>query len=530
VNAHLPASLANGRYELRGMLGAGAMATVSVAWDRDLEVERAIKILSPQMARNEKVRVRFVQEARTMARLKHRNIVTVHDVGLEGEHPFIVMEKLDGGSLADRLEVGGVLPPRLACRAMIQVLDGLGAAHQAQVVHRDVKPQNVLLSLEGVPKITDFGIAQVTGTNHALTRTGVVMGTLAFMAPEQRTNARDVDLRADIYSAAATLYLLVTGRVPLDLYSTELHEEVFSQVLPPLVELLQRGTRYAVAERYSSATRMAEAIEAVIPLLPEDPADTPSLVVPRAAQASRLEGDAYSPFSGPVGDDISMPTYDGFMVAPGGAAAEVENYPPTRPLPPVGAPVGAEAPTHGTTVGEETTVRVPRERAGRRGPWAVAAVVLLVAVAAGLSLWPGPPVPPSQGVRTAPIPPIQALEVEVLEVAPEAVPLPEDEPEAVPVAVEAVAVEAVAVEAVAVEEPTAGLHGTLAAMTMPFGRVVVDDRLLGNTGRRYSLAPGPHQVEVLTDGGDRILRTVTIQGGQTATLCHDFTGGDFCEL
>ena len=543
MNAHLPETLADGRYELRGMLGAGAMATVSVAWDTSLEVERAIKILSPQMAKNEKVRIRFVQEARTMARLKHPNIVTVHDVGLEGEHPFIVMEKLDGGSLADRLEKGGVLPPRLACRVVVQILAGLEVAHQAHVVHRDVKPQNVLISLEGKPKLTDFGIAQVTGTNHALTRTGVIMGTLAFMAPEQRTNARDVDLRADIYSASATLYLLVTGRVPLDLYSTELHEEVFADVMPGLVKVLQRGTRYAVADRYSSAAEMAEALEALIPQLPEDPADTPPLVVPPEPEPP-ASGSGYSPFSSPVGGDPSMPTYDGF--AAGDVGVDVGSYPPTRPLPRGGAPAEPGAFSQETTDGfvigggftlgersEELSLTEAMPSRVRRSVWAF--VALGVAVAGGLVMWPeGAPLP-SRGIQSAPTAPEAPVEIApdapvelTPQVEPDIVRLPRPTP-VTPTPVTPTPVTPTPVVEVGPPPDAAAVStATLAAMTMPFGKVVVDDRLLGNTGRRYDLAVGIHRVEILTDAGESIVRSIDIQAGEITNLCHDFSGGDFC--
>ena len=223
--------LSGGRYQLFQILGSGGMATVYRAYDRSLDIERAIKVLAPHLVARTVIRERFATEARTMARLHHPNIVGVHDVGSDGDRLFIVMEYLNGGDVHGRLERVGLYPPKLATYVTKGMLAGLQVAHDKGVTHRDIKPHNVLVSSDNIPKVTDFGIAQVSDTNSGLTRTGVVMGTLAYMAPEQRSGAKNVDNRSDIYAVAATLYNMVTGE-PFDLYSSEVREDMLKSGEP----------------------------------------------------------------------------------------------------------------------------------------------------------------------------------------------------------------------------------------------------------------------------------------------------------
>lgn len=253
------------------------MAVVWRAHDRMLDVERAIKILQPAMAARAKVRQRFDNEARTMAKLTHPNIVTVHDVGVDGDRPYIVMELVEGGSAMGWVERHGPMPAKLAVDLMIPVLQALHAAHQKSVVHRDVKPHNILINGQGIAKVTDFGIAQIRDTDQAMTRTGVVMGTLAYMAPEQKQSAKTVDARSDVYAASATLYALLTGNEPFDLYTTEMQEDVGSQLPDRLADVIRKGTRYRPEHRFESALAMIQALEAAIPSLPVPPRSTPPL-------------------------------------------------------------------------------------------------------------------------------------------------------------------------------------------------------------------------------------------------------------
>ena len=211
-DAALP--LRGGRYRLLEVLGEGGMAVVYRGVDTRLEVERAVKLLLPQMAARPRIRARFDAEARTMARLTHPHIVAIQDVDAEDERVFLVMELLRGGNLWGWVERYGPMPPRLAVEATLPVLDALAFAHQAGVVHRDVKPQNVLLTSEGLPKLTDFGIARIESED-SRTRTAAVMGTWTYMPPEQRKSAKDTDLRADLYAVGAMLWALVRAEATM---------------------------------------------------------------------------------------------------------------------------------------------------------------------------------------------------------------------------------------------------------------------------------------------------------------------------
>ena len=237
------------------------MATVYEANDTVLDVHRAIKVLAPALARSEKVRARFLAEARAMARVRHPNIVTVHDIGMENDAPYIVMELVSGGSVREYVERIGPLPYDVAASFIMGTLRGLQASHVHRVVHRDIKPDNMLLTSDGEVKLTDFGIAQIVNTNH-FTRTGASMGTLAYMPPEQRVSAKGVDQTADLYAAGASLYAMVTGKEPFDLYNDGLHDRIFEAVPPPFRQLIVKSCKYEPLDRFASAQSMMRAVEA----------------------------------------------------------------------------------------------------------------------------------------------------------------------------------------------------------------------------------------------------------------------------
>ena len=251
------------------MLGEGGMAKVYSCWDTMLHVERAAKILNPALMRSQKVRERFLNEARTMARLQHSNIVQVVDVGMDGEEAFMVMELMTGGTLQDLINAHGPLAPHRACRVILSVLAGLATAHKAGVIHRDIKPQNILLDENSRPKVTDFGIAHFETPQKQMTRTGAVLGTVGFMAPEQRISARKVDGRADLYAVGTTLYAALTGQMPIDLYAAELDDELLKGLPEAIRPLIQKATRYKPEDRYSNAAAMAEAVRDAMALVPE---------------------------------------------------------------------------------------------------------------------------------------------------------------------------------------------------------------------------------------------------------------------
>ena len=272
-----PQSIADGRYTLVEPLGVGGMATVFKAFDQRLQVWRAVKVLAPQYSNRPSLRDRFEAEARTMASLEHRHIVRVYDVGRAGGSPYIVMELVDGGTLVDWVKQHGPMPPRLAVDAMIQTCEGVSAAHARRIVHRDIKPHNVLITAEGLCRVTDFGIARVEDDNEHLTRTGAVFGTWAYMAPEQRADAKKVDARADVYSLGATLYYLVTGRTPMDLFAAEKDPAVMEGIHECLMPVLVKSTQYSRNDRYETVQHFISALVALRETTPVDPPETPSL-------------------------------------------------------------------------------------------------------------------------------------------------------------------------------------------------------------------------------------------------------------
>jgi protein kinase-like protein len=197
MNRHLGAE----RYELEHRLGHGGMATVYLARDLKLDREVAIKLLADNYAGDDEVRKRFSREARLAARLDHPNVVQVFDVGEEDDRPYIVMEHVDGGTLADRLNGGKRAMARAeSLRLLGQLCDGLAHAHSKKLIHRDIKPQNLLLrESDGCLKITDFGIARAAEETTRLTRPGKVIGTDHYMAPEQLADG-NITPAADVYA------------------------------------------------------------------------------------------------------------------------------------------------------------------------------------------------------------------------------------------------------------------------------------------------------------------------------------------
>jgi len=198
-----------GRYELVRPLGHGAMATVDLAHDVELERPVALKRLAENLARDEELRRRFLREARLAARLAHPNVVRVFDVGEDDGRPFIAMEYVEGETLAELVARRAPLPPVEAAKLGMQICAGLAASHAAGLVHRDVKPQNLLLRTDGVLKLGDFGIA-VGHEGTRLTLAGTVLGTAGYLAPEQ-ARGEQVTAAADIYAVGAVLYELLAG-------------------------------------------------------------------------------------------------------------------------------------------------------------------------------------------------------------------------------------------------------------------------------------------------------------------------------
>ena len=200
------------RYRLESKLGSGGMSTVYLARDVTLERWVAVKVMHREMSDQPDQIERFRREARAVAQLSHPNVVSVIDAGEDGGHPYIVFEYVDGETLKQRIERVGPLPVDEATAYAIEIGRGLAAAHTRRLVHRDVKPQNVLIDSEGRAKVTDFGIARSLEAD-GLTQTGRVLGTTDYVSPEQAMG-RGVDARTDIYSLGVLLYEMLTGEVP----------------------------------------------------------------------------------------------------------------------------------------------------------------------------------------------------------------------------------------------------------------------------------------------------------------------------
>src|SRR4051794_35900049 len=201
------------RYELEELVGTGGMSSVFRAHDRLLDRRVALKILHPHYADDEDYVERFRREARAVARLSHPNIVTVIDRGEDEGRQYIVFEFIDGESLKELVDRSGPLPARRVVEIALQIADALAFAHQQGLVHRDVKPQNVLLNQDGDAKATDFGIARSLDVEHGVTQTGTVLGTSNYLSPEQ-ARGQAVTPATDVYSLGVVLYEMLTGEVP----------------------------------------------------------------------------------------------------------------------------------------------------------------------------------------------------------------------------------------------------------------------------------------------------------------------------
>ncbi|MSR02379.1 MAG: serine/threonine protein kinase [Gemmatimonadetes bacterium] len=206
-------------YTIEGEIGRGGMGVVYRARDERLQRRVAIKVLPPELAYQKDIRERFTREAQTAARLSHPNIVPIHDVGNGAGLVYFVMGYVEGESLGGRIKRRGKLPPDEARRIMKETADALSAAHSLSIIHRDIKPDNILLEgTRGRVMVTDFGIAKaLSGTSGAtLTGVGVAIGTPQFMSPEQAAGEREIDGRSDLYSLGVVTYLMLTGELPFN--------------------------------------------------------------------------------------------------------------------------------------------------------------------------------------------------------------------------------------------------------------------------------------------------------------------------
>jgi eukaryotic-like serine/threonine-protein kinase len=202
----------SGRYRLEAKLGSGGMSTVYLARDATLDRSVAVKVMHREMSEQPDQLERFRQEARAVAKLSHPNVVAVIDAGEDGGHPYIVFEYVEGETLKQRIARVGALDAQEALAYAIEIARGLTVAHARNMIHRDIKPQNVLIDAEGRAKLTDFGISRQLEQD-GMTATGRVLGTTDYVAPEQAMG-RGADQRSDIYSLGVVLYEMLVGQVP----------------------------------------------------------------------------------------------------------------------------------------------------------------------------------------------------------------------------------------------------------------------------------------------------------------------------
>ena len=275
------------QYRLHEAIGEGGQAMVYRVWDKKWNKERAIKILTVNVAKSEALRKRFQQEALLMARLEHPNILRVIDVGEVDDpsqtdpedadlplaerrplkRPFIVMELMERGSLFAQVCEHGGLSPRELVEITIDLMRALGYAHQGGVVHRDVKPANIMIDHHGVRKLGDFGIAHLDKSKLTNTMDGSAMGSMLYMAPEQFKRASQVDHRADIYAVGTTMWTLARGHghePPPSFFAVCKMRPELLKILPePLRAIIIKATQAEPKDRFQSTEEMIEALLAL---------------------------------------------------------------------------------------------------------------------------------------------------------------------------------------------------------------------------------------------------------------------------
>jgi urea transport system substrate-binding protein len=337
-----------GKYQITGVLGQGGMGVVLKAHDPLIDRDVAIKILAGHLAADLSALGRFLSEARAVGKFSHPNVVAIYEICQEGPTYFLVMEFVPGCSLGDRLEAQGALGVLEATRALLDACRGVGAAHAAGLIHRDIKPDNFMRAADGSVKVADFGLAKAADAGRHFTQTGMVVGTPSFMSPEQCESA-PLDHRSDLYALGATYFTLLTGKYPYEEAKSTaqlMYQHCHGPTLDPrsvnpaipeaCARIVARATAKAPADRYPSADAMLADLQAV---------------------AATLSGQT----------PILLPSQSGGVPAAHASAGA--------------APPG-----------------------GRRLRWAVAALLFLALVGAAVGIWrpwqksaDGPPVPPPGG-------------------------------------------------------------------------------------------------------------------------------------
>ena len=270
----LEGALLDGRYRVATKIATGGTSTVYRGLDTRLDRPVALKVMDSRYSGDQQFLTRFQLEARSVARLKDPGLVALYDQGLDARHPFLVMELVEGGTLRELLAERGPMPPHAVAAVLRPVLGGLAAAHRAGLVHRDVKPENVLISDEGEVKIVDFGLVRAVA-EAGITSTSVILGTAGYLSPEQVKDG-NASPRSDVYAAGIVAYELLTGQTPfsgdtalsvayqrLDT-DVPLPSSVISGVPSQFDDLVERATARDPANRYADAQDMGAALDAIV--------------------------------------------------------------------------------------------------------------------------------------------------------------------------------------------------------------------------------------------------------------------------
>ena len=269
----LDGALLDGRYRVEAKIATGGMSTVYRGLDIRLDRPVALKVMDSRYAGDSQFLTRFRLEARAVARLTDPGLVAVYDQGMDARHPFLVMELVEGGTLRELLRERGPMPPHAVAAVLRPVLGGLAVAHRAGLVHRDVKPENVLISDDSDVKLADFGLVRAIA-EAGITSTSVILGTAAYLSPEQ-VSSGNADPRSDVYAVGILTYELLTGVTPFTgdtplavAYQRMDHDvpppsTVIGGVPPQFDELVRRATARDPAGRYADALDMGAELDAI---------------------------------------------------------------------------------------------------------------------------------------------------------------------------------------------------------------------------------------------------------------------------
>ncbi len=313
------------RYVIGERIARGGMASVFMATDTRLDRVVAVKVMHSGMGDDHQFTQRFVREARSAAKLNHSNVVAVFDQGSDGEVTYLVMEYVPGNTLRDVMREECPMPPRRALTLLEQILIALSAAHSARIIHRDVKPENVLITPTGEIKVADFGLARAVSA--ATTATGgTLIGTVSYLAPEIVLNA-GADARSDVYACGALLYEMLTGlkphagETPIQVAYKHVHEDIHAPSesvvgIPPYLDaLVARTTARDRDQRSADAHVMLHQVRQVLRALDAGLADDPDLtrdLLPRPRPAPTGASISVNETTDPIPSDPVLPVHDGF--------------------------------------------------------------------------------------------------------------------------------------------------------------------------------------------------------------------------